>query len=103
MSFEIKIPSVGESIAEVTVGQWLVEDGASVEMDDPICELESEKATFELNAEVAGVLKQNAKEGDELAIGDIIGSIDENAKSSTTKNTTPTEAVPSAASCCEAS
>ncbi|MCL4161166.1 UNVERIFIED_CONTAM: hypothetical protein GTU68_001342, partial [Idotea baltica] len=80
MSFEIKIPSVGESISEVTVGQWLVEDGAHVEMDDPICELESEKATFELNAEVAGTLKQNVKEGDVLNIGDIVGSIDENEK-----------------------
>ena len=77
MSFEIKIPSVGESINEVTVGQWLVDDGATVGMDDPICELESEKATFELNAEVAGVLHQNAKEGDELAIGDVIGTIEE--------------------------
>jgi len=81
MSFEIKIPSVGESITEVTVGQWLVEDGASVEMDDPICELESEKATFELNAEVAGILKQRVKKGDTLNIGDIIGTIDENGKS----------------------
>ncbi len=80
MSFEIKIPSVGESISEVTVGQWLVEDGAHVEMDDPICELESEKATFELNAEVAGTLKQNVKEGDVLNIGDIVGSIDEKGK-----------------------
>ncbi len=79
MSFEIKIPSVGESISEVTVGQWLVEDGATVAMDDPICELESEKATFELNAEVSGVLHQNAKEGDELTIGDIIGTIEEGA------------------------
>lgn len=92
MSFEIKIPSVGESIAEVTVGQWLVEDGAAVEMDDPICELESEKATFELNAEVTGVLKQNANEGDELAIGDIIGSIDESAINSSTTKTAPIEA-----------
>lgn len=80
MSFEIKIPTVGESITEVTVGSWMVEDGAVVEMDDPICELESEKATFELNAEVGGVLKQMAKEGDTLQIGDIIGTIDENGK-----------------------
>ena len=77
MSFEIKIPSVGESISEVTIGQWLVEDGAFVEMDMPICELESEKATFELNAEVAGTLAQQAKEGDTLKIGDVIGSISE--------------------------
>ena len=77
MSFEIKIPSAGESITEVTVGQWLVEDGAIVAMDDPICELESEKATFELNAEVAGAVKQVAKEGAILHIGDIVGTIDE--------------------------
>ena len=77
MSFEIKIPSVGESITDVTVGQWMVQDGSFVEMDDPICELESEKATFELNAEVAGILKQNAKDGDTLKIGDVIGIIDE--------------------------
>jgi len=75
MSFEIKIPSVGESITEVTVGSWLVPDGTAVTMDQPICELESEKATFELNAEVDGILTQNAKEGDELSIGDIIGTI----------------------------
>jgi len=87
MSFEIKIPNVGESITEVTVGQWLVEDGVTVAMDDPICELESEKATFELNAEVAGVLAQKVKEGDVLAIGDIVGSIDENAKSSSVSKT----------------
>ena len=77
MSFEIKIPSVGESISEVTLGQWLVEDGSMVEMDDPICELESEKATFELNAEVAGELKLVAKEGDVLNVGDVVGTIDE--------------------------
>ncbi len=81
MSFEIKIPSVGESITEVTLGQWLVEDGVFVEMDDPICELESEKATFELNAEVAGVLKRITDEGATLNIGDIVGTIDESAKS----------------------
>ena len=85
MSFEIKIPSVGESISEVTLGQWLVEDGSMVEMDDPICELESEKATFELNAEVAGELKQSAKDGDVLKVGDVVGIIDESVKESVTK------------------
>ena len=57
----------------------MVEDGAHVEMDDPICELESEKATFELNAEVSGTLKHLAKEGDELSIGAIVGTIEEGA------------------------
>lgn len=79
MSFEVKIPSVGESISEVTIGQWLVADGAVVEMDDPICELESEKATFELNAEVAGKINQKAKEGDVLNVGDVVGTIDESS------------------------
>lgn len=77
MSFEIKIPSVGESISEVTIGQWLVEDGATVAMDQAICELESEKATFELNAEVAGVLNIQVKAGDVKHIGDVVGTIDE--------------------------
>ncbi len=83
MSFEVKIPSVGESITEVTVGQWIVEEGAYVEMDDPICELESEKATFELNAEVAGAVTFKAKEGDVLNIGDVVALIDETKKGST--------------------
>ena len=82
MSFEVKIPSVGESITEVTVGQWIVEEGAYVEMDDPICELESEKATFELNAEVAGTVTFKAKEGDVLNIGDVVALIDESAEGS---------------------
>lgn len=89
MSFEIKIPGVGESITEVTVGQWLAEDGAYVELDDPICELESEKATFELNAEVAGKLHHKAKVGDTLNIGDIVGTIDENIV-----NAKPAQSVP---------
>ncbi len=79
MSFEIKIPVVGESISEVTVGRWLAEDGAFVEMDDPICELESEKATFEVNAETSGILSHKAEVGDVLKIGDLVGIIEETA------------------------
>lgn len=76
MSLAVKIPTVGESIAEVTLAQWLAEDGAYVQLDQPICELESEKATFELNAEAAGVLRHGAKPGDVLKIGDVICTID---------------------------
>jgi 2-oxoglutarate dehydrogenase E2 component (dihydrolipoamide succinyltransferase) len=79
MSLEIKVPAVGESISEVTIGQWFKNDGDYVEMDEVICELESDKATFELTAEAAGVLKTNANEGDTLEIGDVICSIDTNA------------------------
>jgi 2-oxoglutarate dehydrogenase E2 component (dihydrolipoamide succinyltransferase) len=76
---DIKVPTVGESINEVTLVKWLKQDGDWVERDEVIAELESEKATFEINAEKAGQLKTIAKEGDTLKIGDIACQIDENA------------------------
>ncbi|MCH7398582.1 2-oxoglutarate dehydrogenase complex dihydrolipoyllysine-residue succinyltransferase [Belliella sp. DSM 107340] len=75
MSLEIKVPTVGESISEVTIGQWFKKDGDFVEMDEVICELESDKATFELAAEAAGILKTKAAEGDTLEIGAVICEI----------------------------
>src|SRR4029079_3760345 len=75
---DIKVPTVGESISEVTLLKWVKNDGEYVNRDEVIAELESEKATFEVNAEKAGVLKQgNIKEGDTIKIGDILASIDE--------------------------
>ena len=62
MAIEIKVPSVGESITEVTLVKWIKKDGDWVERDEVIAELESEKATFEINAEEAGVLKTVAAE-----------------------------------------
>jgi 2-oxoglutarate dehydrogenase E2 component (dihydrolipoamide succinyltransferase) len=79
MALEIKVPTVGESINEVTLVRWLKADGAWVERDEVIAELESEKATFEINAEKAGAIRQTAREGDTLAIGDVVGSIDTEA------------------------
>jgi 2-oxoglutarate dehydrogenase E2 component (dihydrolipoamide succinyltransferase) len=76
---EIKIPAVGESINEVTLVKWLKKDGEWVERDEVIAELESEKATFEINAEKSGLLKTAAGEGDTLKIGDVVGQIDETA------------------------
>src|SRR3954452_13042347 len=76
---DIKVPTVGESITEVTLVKWLKKDGEYVERDEVIAELESEKATFELNAEQAGVLKTVGKEGDTLNIGDAVAQIDETA------------------------
>lgn len=76
---DIKVPTVGESISEVTLLKWLKNDGDYVNRDEVIAELESEKATFEVNAEKAGVLKTNAKEGDTLKIGDLLARIDESA------------------------
>ncbi len=76
---EIKVPTVGESINEVTLIKWLKNDGDYVERDEVIAELESEKATFEVNAEQAGVLKTVGKEGDTLNIGDVVAQIDDKA------------------------
>ena len=76
---DIKVPTVGESISEVTLLKWTKKDGDYVDRDEVIAELESEKATFEVNAEKAGVLKTAAHEGDTLKIGDLLASIDETA------------------------
>lgn len=76
---DIKVPTIGESISEVTLLKWIKNDGEYVERDEVIAELESEKATFEVNAEKAGKLKQSAGEGDTLKIGDVLASIDESA------------------------
>lgn len=80
MSIEIKIPPVGESISEVTISKWLKQDGDHVELDEVLCELESDKATFELNAESAGVLKIKAQEGDTIQIGTVVAEIEANGK-----------------------
>src|ERR1700753_504181 len=76
---DIKVPTVGESISEVTLVKWLKKEGQYVERDEVIAELESEKATFEVNAEKAGTLKTAGKEGDTLKIGDVLAQIDESA------------------------
>lgn len=76
---DIKVPTVGESISEVTLLKWTKANGAWVERDEVIAELESEKATFEINAEQAGILIHGAQEGDTLKIGDIACQIDETA------------------------
>jgi 2-oxoglutarate dehydrogenase E2 component (dihydrolipoamide succinyltransferase) len=77
---DIIVPAVGESISEVTLLKWTKRDGDYVERDEVIAELESEKATFEVNAEKAGVLKLSSiKEGDTIKIGDLLASIDEAA------------------------
>jgi 2-oxoglutarate dehydrogenase E2 component (dihydrolipoamide succinyltransferase) len=77
---EIKVPAIGESISEVTLLKWTKKDGDYVERDEVIAEFESEKATFEVNAEQAGVLTTLGKEGDTLLIGDVLAKIDETAQ-----------------------
>jgi 2-oxoglutarate dehydrogenase E2 component (dihydrolipoamide succinyltransferase) len=78
---EIKVPAIAESVTEVTLSQWLKPDGSIVKIDESLCEFESDKATLELPAEVAGKLIHVAKEGSDLKIGDIIARIDTAAAS----------------------
>jgi 2-oxoglutarate dehydrogenase E2 component (dihydrolipoamide succinyltransferase) len=94
---DIKVPTVGESISEVTLLRWVKNSGDYVERDEVIAELESEKATFEVNAEQAGTLQQSAKEGDTLKIGDVLATIDEKAakpEKAAGSNGTPKETKP---------
>ena len=90
MGLEIKVPPVGESITEVVLSRWVKNDGDFVEMDEIIAELESDKATFELTAEKAGTLKTVAGEGDTLAIGAVVCTIEEGgAAAASPKSETP--------------
>ncbi|HUM50166.1 MAG TPA: 2-oxoglutarate dehydrogenase complex dihydrolipoyllysine-residue succinyltransferase [Chitinophagales bacterium] len=73
---EIKVPTVGESVTEVTLASWLVKDGDFVKIDQPLAEFESDKATFELPAEVSGTITFAAKEGDDIKIGEVVAFID---------------------------
>ena len=77
---DIKLPPMGESITEVTLSKWLKKDGDVVKMDEPICEFESDKATLDLPAEVAGQLKIIAPDGSDLTIGAVIAKIDTEIK-----------------------
>ena len=96
MSKEMRVPTVGESISEVTVGQWFKKDGDLVQLDEVLCELESDKATFEFPSEAAGVLRIKAQEGDTVEIGGLICLIEESATASAPA-ATPAPAVVAAA------
>jgi 2-oxoglutarate dehydrogenase E2 component (dihydrolipoamide succinyltransferase) len=78
MAVQVKVPQVGESITEITVANWLKKDGDTVAMDEVIAELESDKATFELTAPVAGTLRIKKQQGDTVPVGDLICEIEEN-------------------------
>jgi len=79
MILEMKVPSPGESITEVEIATWLVEDGDYVEKDQPIAEVDSDKATLELPAEESGIITLKAEEGDAVAVGAVVCLIDTSA------------------------
>ena len=76
MILEMKVPSPGESITEVEIASWLVEDGDYVEKDQPIAEVDSDKATLELPAEESGIITLKAEEGDAVEVGAVVCLID---------------------------
>ncbi|TAH22704.1 MAG: 2-oxoglutarate dehydrogenase complex dihydrolipoyllysine-residue succinyltransferase [Cytophagales bacterium] len=87
---EMKVPAVGESVTEVTIATWFKKDGEFVNAEEILCELESDKATFELPAEASGILRHNAKVGDTLPIGVVICKIEtEKTETKTTTTNTP--------------
>ena len=79
MILEMKVPSPGESITEVEIATWLVEDGDYVKKDQPIAEVDSDKATLELPAEESGIVTLKAEEGDAVAVGAVVCLIDTSA------------------------
>ena len=76
MILEMKVPSPGESITEVEIAEWLVHDGDFVEKDQPIAEVDSDKATLELPAEESGTITLKAEVGDAVAVGAVVCLID---------------------------
>ena len=90
MVLEMKVPSPGESITEVEIATWLVEDGDYVEKDQPIAEVDSDKATLELPAEESGIITLQAEEGDAVAVGAVVCLIDTAAEKPEGSSATPT-------------
>lgn len=86
MILEMKVPSPGESISEVEIATWLVQDGDYVEKDQAIAEVDSDKATLELPAEESGIITLKAEEGDTVAVGEVVCLIDTSAKKTPSEN-----------------
>ncbi len=98
MILEMKVPSPGESITEVEIATWLVQDGDYVEKDQAIAEVDSDKATLELPAEASGIITLKASEGDAVAVGEVVCLIDTSAAApEATASVKPVEKVTNAA------
>ena len=83
MAFEIKVPTLGESIVEGTISKWLKQVGDKVAVGDPVVELETDKINLEVPAEHTGILSKLRKaEGENVEVGEVIGEIEESAATS---------------------
>ena len=89
MLLEMLVPSPGESISEVEIAEWLVEDGEYVEKDQSIAEIDSDKATLELPAEESGIIKLLVDNGDIVAVGEVVCTIDTTVEKESKKNKEP--------------
>ncbi|HEY8516050.1 MAG TPA: 2-oxoglutarate dehydrogenase complex dihydrolipoyllysine-residue succinyltransferase [Candidatus Binatia bacterium] len=96
MAFEVRIPSLGESVSEAVIGRWIKQDGELVQADEPILELESDKANMDLAAEQSGRLKVLKKAGETVQEGDVVAVI-EPAEGAAAGATEPAQAAPEAA------
>lgn len=94
MKLEIRVPEIGESINEVTVATILIQSGEYAEMDDALCEFDTDKATLEFPAEKAGSIEWVVEEGDDLKIGDLLGYLDTDAKAPEVKKAPVETAAP---------
>lgn len=97
MGIQVKVPAVGESISEVTIANWLKNDGDAVKLDEVIAELESDKATFELTAQSEGILKIIRQKGDTVPIGEVICEIEANGQAGGSKPAADSNATKGAA------
>jgi len=89
MSEKIVVPVLGESITEATVSKWLKNEGDSVEADEPIVELETDKVNLEVPSPVSGILSEiNSKDGSTVEVGALLGSVSENGTGTINKNET---------------
>lgn len=91
MALKVQIPPLGESVNEAVIAKWLKEDGAAVKTDEPVCELETDKANVELPSPGNGVLRHKSKAGDTVKIGDVVAEIAEGSAA-----TAPAKAAPAA-------
>ncbi|MFZ0813801.1 MAG: biotin/lipoyl-containing protein, partial [Bradyrhizobium sp.] len=83
---EIRVPTLGESVTEATIGRWFKKAGDSVAVDEPLVELETDKVTIEVPAPSAGVLGEiSAKDGETVAVGALLGQITEGASGAAAK------------------
>lgn len=95
MKIDLIVPSPGESITEVQIASWLVENGAFVEKDDEVVEIDSDKATLSINAEASGALTITVEAGETVEVGSVIGSIDTSAKGEPKKEIATADEKPS--------